>query len=174
MIRTCLSAAALFAALALSPALAQTDTPQGANGGITDPAPEATPSNATAAPTNTVAPTNAVAPTNIVAPTNATAPAETTAPASSGPAQTGADVVNADGSLKFAPLPAEKPIPLVPETATWDGFHGQLNAQKYSPLNQITTDNVGQLKKAWELHTGDMSDGSGDRPETVWSASTLR
>lgn len=26
--------------------------------------------------------------------------------------------------------------PLVPETATWDGFHDQLNARKYLPLTQ--------------------------------------
>lgn len=38
--------------------------------------------------------------------------------------------------------------PLVPSTATWDSFHGQLNAQKYSPLKQITADNVSKLKKS--------------------------
>ena len=64
-------------------------------------------------------------------------------------------------------------IPLVPETATWDGFHGQLNAQKYSPLTQITTDNVGELEKVWEIHTGDVSDGSGDLTATVWSATPV-
>jgi len=66
-----------------------------------------------------------------------------------------------------------QPIPLVPETPTWDSFHGQLNAQKYSPLDQITTDNVGQLEKVWEVHTGDVSDGSGERPATVWSATPI-
>ncbi|MBL3705304.1 PQQ-binding-like beta-propeller repeat protein [Sulfitobacter sp. BDSS02] len=64
-------------------------------------------------------------------------------------------------------------IPLVPETATWDGFHGQLNAQKYSPLTQITTENVGELEKAWDIHTGDVSDGSGDLTATVWSATPV-
>ena len=62
---------------------------------------------------------------------------------------------------------------LVPDAPTWDTFHGQLNAQKYSPLNQITVDNVGGLQKAWEYHTGDMSDGSGGTPETVWSATPV-
>ncbi|MGK3142228.1 pyrroloquinoline quinone-dependent dehydrogenase [Pantoea sp. C2G6] len=62
---------------------------------------------------------------------------------------------------------------LVPATATWDSFHGQLNAQKYSPLKQITTDNVSKLKKVWEFHTGDVSDGKGDTPATVWSATPI-
>ncbi|UXO70406.1 pyrroloquinoline quinone-dependent dehydrogenase (plasmid) [Pantoea sp. SGAir0184] len=63
--------------------------------------------------------------------------------------------------------------PLVPSTATWDSFHGQLNAQKYSPLKQITADNVSKLKKIWEFHTGDVSDGKGDTPATVWSATPI-
>jgi len=62
---------------------------------------------------------------------------------------------------------------LVPSSATWDSFHGQLNAQKYSPLKQITTDNVSKLKKIWEFHTGDVSDGKGDIPATVWSATPV-
>ncbi|TQS73986.1 pyrroloquinoline quinone-dependent dehydrogenase [Rhodobacteraceae bacterium] len=64
-------------------------------------------------------------------------------------------------------------IPLVPETPTWDSFHGQLNAQKYSPLTQITADNVGDLEKVWDIYTGDVSDGSGDVPATVWSATPV-
>lgn len=73
-----------------------------------------------------------------------------------------------------APAPRERrDIPLVPAQSTWDGFHGQLNAQKYSPLDQITADNVGDLEKVWEYHTGDVSDGSGDLPTTVWSATPI-
>ncbi|MDV6318259.1 pyrroloquinoline quinone-dependent dehydrogenase [Chromohalobacter sp. HP20-39] len=68
---------------------------------------------------------------------------------------------------------ASESIPLVPGTPTWDSFHGQLNAQKYSPLDQINADNVGNLKKAWEVHTGDVSDGSGELPPTVWSATPV-
>ena len=63
--------------------------------------------------------------------------------------------------------------PLVPTSATWDSFHGQLNAQKYSPLKQITAENVSKLKKVWEFHTGDVSDGKGDTPATVWSATPI-
>lgn len=63
--------------------------------------------------------------------------------------------------------------PLVPNKPTWDSFHGQLNAQKYSPLKQITSDNVANLTKVWEFHTGDMADGSGDTPATVWSSTPV-
>ena len=62
---------------------------------------------------------------------------------------------------------------LVPSSASWDSFHGQISAQKYSPLKQITADNVSKLKKIWEFHTGDVSDGKGDIPATVWSATPI-
>lgn len=65
------------------------------------------------------------------------------------------------------------PIPLVPGEPRWNDFHGQINAQKYSPLDQINTDNVGELEKVWEVHTGDVSDGSGELPPTVWSATPI-
>lgn len=65
------------------------------------------------------------------------------------------------------------PSPLVPEEPTWTGFHGQLSAQKYSPLVQINADNVGDLEKVWDYHTGDVSDGSGEHPATVWSATPI-
>jgi quinoprotein glucose dehydrogenase len=44
-------------------------------------------------------------------------------------------------------------------TQAWYTFNGQLNAQKYSTADQITPENVGQLKPAWQMHTGDVSDG---------------
>lgn len=80
------------------------------------------------------------------------------------------------GTLLAAPSSSDSPgsFPaLVPDTPTWDSFHGQLNAQKYSPLDQINEGNVGGLEKVWEVHTGDVSDGSGDLPATVWSATPV-
>lgn len=59
------------------------------------------------------------------------------------------------------------------QNASWDSFHGQLNAQKYSPLTQINAANVDQLELAWDYHTGDVSDGSGELPATVWSATPV-
>ena len=69
--------------------------------------------------------------------------------------------------------PVTEPVPLVPDGPVWNSFHGQLSAQKYSPLDQIDTSNVGKLEKVWEYHTGDVSDGSGERPATVWSATPI-
>ncbi len=56
---------------------------------------------------------------------------------------------------------------------TWDTFHGQLSGQKYAPADQITADNVADLERQWTVHTGDMSDGSGELPPTVWSATPI-
>jgi quinoprotein glucose dehydrogenase len=56
---------------------------------------------------------------------------------------------------------------------TWAHFNGDLQAQKYSPLTQITPENVKNLKVAWRAHTGDKSDGSGKTPASVWSATPL-
>lgn len=52
----------------------------------------------------------------------------------------------------------------------WDAFGGNQQAQKYSTATQITPDNVKNLKKAWELHTGDVSSGA---QETTWGATPL-
>jgi quinoprotein glucose dehydrogenase len=40
---------------------------------------------------------------------------------------------------------------------TWSTFNGDLMAQKYATDAQITPANVAELKKAWEVHTGDVS-----------------
>jgi len=55
----------------------------------------------------------------------------------------------------------------------WPGFHGDLQARKYSPLTEINAANVHLLQPAWEFETGDVSDGSGDLPQTVWSATPI-
>jgi len=62
-------------------------------------------------------------------------------------------------------LPHDRPV--------WNSFHGQLSAQKYSPLTQITAENASKLEKVWEVHTGDVSDGSGETPASVWSATPI-
>jgi quinoprotein glucose dehydrogenase len=55
----------------------------------------------------------------------------------------------------------------------WYTFNGDLKAQKFSGAEQITPENVGRLAKAWEVHTGDVSDGSGGKPVSDWSATPL-
>ncbi len=90
-----------------------------------------------------------------------------------GTTKTTDDASTGNGDGKKVASASQPATPLVPGTPTWDSFHGQLNAQKYSPLTQITADNVGKLTKVWEFHTGDVSDGKGDTPATVWSATPI-
>lgn len=90
-----------------------------------------------------------------------------------GTTKTTDDASTGSGDGKKVASASQPATPLVPGTATWDSFHGQLNAQKYSPLTQITAYNVGKLTKVWEFHTGDVSDGKGDTPATVWSATPI-
>ena len=65
------------------------------------------------------------------------------------------------------------PAPAQADGPPWDTFNGDAMAQKYAPLTQITPQNVHALRMAWQLHTGDVSDGSGKVPATVWSATPL-
>ncbi|EOG9552681.1 pyrroloquinoline quinone-dependent dehydrogenase [Enterobacter hormaechei] len=90
-----------------------------------------------------------------------------------GTTKTTDDASTGSGDGKKVASASQPATTLVPGTPTWDSFHGQLNAQKYSPLTQITADNVGKLTKVWEFHTGDVSDGKGDTPATVWSATPI-
>jgi quinoprotein glucose dehydrogenase len=90
-----------------------------------------------------------------------------------GTTKTTDDASTGSGDGKKVASASQPATPLVPGTPTWDSFHGQLNAQKYSPLTQITADNVRKLTKVWEFHTGDVSDGKGDTPATVWSATPI-
>ncbi|MBS0321896.1 MAG: pyrroloquinoline quinone-dependent dehydrogenase [Proteobacteria bacterium] len=55
----------------------------------------------------------------------------------------------------------------------WSTFNGDLMDRKFSVADQISPANVARLAKAWEVHTGDVSDGSGAVPMTVWSATPL-
>jgi quinoprotein glucose dehydrogenase len=61
----------------------------------------------------------------------------------------------------------------VDEASTWSTFNGDLAAQKFSTAGQITPANVDDLQVAWELHTGDKSDGKGKLPTTDWSATPI-
>ncbi|MFC3581487.1 membrane-bound PQQ-dependent dehydrogenase, glucose/quinate/shikimate family [Sphingomonas hylomeconis] len=38
--------------------------------------------------------------------------------------------------------------------ADWPAYGGTTSARRYSPLTQISLDNVGKLEKVWETHTG--------------------
>ena len=55
----------------------------------------------------------------------------------------------------------------------WDTFNGNLANTKFADVDTFTPANVAELEHVWEFHTGDVSDGSGDLPETVWSATPI-
>ncbi|MCM5557091.1 membrane-bound PQQ-dependent dehydrogenase, glucose/quinate/shikimate family [Pleomorphomonas sp. JP5] len=40
--------------------------------------------------------------------------------------------------------------------ADWPAYGGSNSARRYSPLDQITPDNAGKLKRVWSIHTGDL------------------
>jgi quinoprotein glucose dehydrogenase len=54
------------------------------------------------------------------------------------------------GCLLAATLSAAAPA------LAWEHWGGDLGGMRFSPLAQITPDNVGQLVRAWEFHTGDL------------------
>ena len=79
-----------------------------------------------------------------------------------------------------AQVPGTQPAPSAPAPIVgathhddWPTFNGNLEDQKYSSADQITPQNVVNLIKAWEVHTGDVSDGSGKLPKSDWSATPL-
>ncbi|WP_232830904.1 pyrroloquinoline quinone-dependent dehydrogenase [Tropicimonas sp. IMCC34011] len=52
----------------------------------------------------------------------------------------------------------------------WPFWGGDTNAQRYSPLNQITRENVGELERAFVFNSGDLPEGTADgkySPETT-------
>jgi quinoprotein glucose dehydrogenase len=45
----------------------------------------------------------------------------------------------------------------------WPAYGHDPGSTRYSPLTQVNRDNVSKLTVAWTFHTGDISDGNGDR-----------
>ncbi len=66
-----------------------------------------------------------------------------------------------------APAPDDNPV------ANWPYYGGDAGGTRYSLLTQINKGNVAELKIAWEYHTGDVSDGSGDRRKSAFEATPL-
>jgi len=73
------------------------------------------------------------------------APAETPAPAEEQATATTATGIEARG-----------PLPVLPVGANWPAYGGDYHANRFSPLGQITPENVGQLERVWEYRSGDM------------------
>jgi len=69
--------------------------------------------------------------------------------------------------------PAVVRDPLAP-VEEWPTYGNDPGSSRYSPLSEITKDNVGDLKVAWTYRTGDMSDATGTwNGEKVWAKSTF-
>ena len=62
--------------------------------------------------------------------------------------------------------------PTVPD-GDWDAYGRTDYGQRYSPLNQITPDNVGQLQVAWTFKTGDIR-GDADPGESTYEVTPLK
>ncbi|MEO7178794.1 MAG: pyrroloquinoline quinone-dependent dehydrogenase [Allosphingosinicella sp.] len=75
----------------------------------------------------------------------------------------------------MSPSSCWAPAAAIAQDQDWPTFTGHLDAQKYATSDQITPENVGRLHRAWEFHTGDVSDGNNDEkiPPTDWSATPL-
>jgi quinoprotein glucose dehydrogenase len=65
------------------------------------------------------------------------------------------------------PLDASGPV------ADWPAYGGDAGGLRYSPLTQITRENVGDLEIAWEHHSGDVSKGSATESRTSFNATPI-
>jgi quinoprotein glucose dehydrogenase len=77
-------------------------------------------------------------------------------------------ILGTSGGAPVAALPAQASPGMsdpssLPTGADWTAYGGTNAAWRYSPLTQITPDNVGKLRKVWELHT----DGMPNNPDYV-------
>lgn len=76
------------------------------------------------------------------------------------------------------PLPptgtsAARPADAVP-AGEWHAYGRTGQGQRYSPLSQITPDNVENLGMAWQYRTGDMRGQPGDPAETTFEVTPLK
>jgi len=70
-------------------------------------------------------------------------------------------------SLAACTRPAVVRDPAAP-AEEWPTYGNDAGSSRYSPLREITRDNVGSLQVAWTYHTGDVSDG-----KKLWAKSTF-
>jgi quinoprotein glucose dehydrogenase len=59
------------------------------------------------------------------------------------------------------------PVDFSGPVSDWPEYGGTDAGQRYSPLTQITPENVSALRVAWTYRTGDVSDGKGEVPSTT-------
>lgn len=112
------------------------------------------------APAQTETPVTPAAPdTPVQTPVTPSAPAETPVPVETEAPAVDPAVPSAEEAVVEQPAgPAEVGVDYVAlETgADWPAYGGTHKAVRYSPLDQITKDNVGDLEQIWEFRTGDL------------------
>jgi quinoprotein glucose dehydrogenase len=60
-----------------------------------------------------------------------------------------------------------------PPSDGWPAYGHDAGNMRHSPLTDITPRNVGRLAVAWTFHTGDTSDGGGNRPRSGFEATPI-
>jgi quinoprotein glucose dehydrogenase len=85
------------------------------------------------------------------------------------------DANRVTGMLPLPPTGASaaQPADAVP-AGEWHAYGRTGYGQRYSPLNQITPDNVENLGMAWQYRTGDMRGQPGDPHETTFEVTPLK
>ena len=58
-------------------------------------------------------------------------------------------------------------------TADWPEYGGDKGGLKWSPLTQVTRENVGALQVAWTYHHGDVSDGTQGMTRSSFNATPI-
>lgn len=77
-----------------------------------------------------------------------------------------------DGRLPLASGPVAASGDMPP--GEWHAYGRTAFGQRYSPLTQITPDNVTRLEPAWTYHTGDLRGRPGDPAETTFEVTPLK
>ena len=78
-------------------------------------------------------------------------------------------------TLLLMPLMSSLAGAETPDSAAgnWAVYGGDPGGSRYSQLDQINRTNVTELAPAWELHTGDVSNGSDERPKSEFEATPI-
>lgn len=63
--------------------------------------------------------------------------------------------------------------PSASEVDGWAYYGHDAGGMRYSPLTQITRSNVSQLRVAWTVHTGDVSDGTDGRQRSGFETTPI-
>lgn len=66
------------------------------------------------------------------------------------------DATSTPADANEADAAARPALTMAEAGSDWPAYGGSIHATRYSPLDQINRDNVGELTRIWEAHTGDL------------------